>query len=144
MMVLEKINMADTIIDRFFTVLFAQGIDAALGLVTADTVFEAQGPSSIPVYGRYKGHEGVRKFVNILQDLFDTEKFEIRKSVEQAQMSFAYGYMQHRVIKTNLVFCSEFAIYCQIKNDRICAYKMFEDTAALASAYSSMNNKTNH
>ena len=136
--------MADTIIDRFFTVLFDRGIDAALGLVTTDTVFEAQGPSSVPIYGRYEGHQGVREFVNILQDLFDTEKFEIRKSVEQAGMAFAYGYMQHRVIKTNLVFCSEFAIYCQIKSDRIYAYKMFEDTAALAMAYSSTNDKTNH
>ena len=131
----QRINMADTIIDRFFTVLLAQGIDAALGLVTTDTVFEAQGPSSVPIYGRYEGYEGVRKFVNILQDLFDTEKFEIRSSVEQAGMAFAYGYMQHRVIKTNLVFCSEFAIYCQIEHDRISAYKMFEDTAALAMAY---------
>lgn len=138
----QKINMADTIIDRFFTMLFSQGIDAALGLVTTDTVFEAQGPSSIPIYGRYEGHEGVRKFVNILQALFDTEKFEIRSSVEQAEMAFAYGYMQHRVIKTNLVFCSEFTIYCQIKSDRICAYKMFEDTAALAMAYNNKENRT--
>ena len=142
MKILERrINMADTIIDRFFTVLFDRGIDAALGLVTTDTVFEAQGPSSVPIYGRYEGHEGVRKFVNILQDLFDTEKFEIRSSLEQAEIAFAYGYMQHRVVKTNHVFCSEFAIYCQIENNRISAYKMFEDTAALAIAYKSTKNK---
>ena len=131
---LEK--KTETTIERFFNVLFTQGIDAALKLVTVDTVFEAQGPSSIPIYGRFEGHEGVRKFVAILQDLFDTEKFEIRKSVEQAETAFAFGYMQHRVIKTDRVFCSEFAIYCQITNDRISNYKMFEDTAALAIAYS--------
>jgi ketosteroid isomerase-like protein len=125
-----------TTIERFFDVLFTQGIDAALELVTVDTVFEAQGPSSIPIYGRFEGHEGVRKFVAILQDLFDTEKFEIRKSVEQAETAFAFGYMQHRVIQTNKLFCSEFAIYCHIQNSRISNYKMFEDTAALAIAYS--------
>lgn len=127
--------MADTIIDRFFSILFAQGIDAAINLVSTNAIFEAQGPSSVPIYGRFEGHEGVRKFVSILPDIFDTEKFEIRKSVEQGEMAFAYGYMQHRVIKTNRVFCSEFAIYCQIQNDRICIYKMFEDTSALAIAY---------
>ena len=132
--------MAETIIDRFFNVLFSQGIDAALDLVSKDAVFEAQGPSYIPIYGRYEGHEGVRKFVSILQDIFDTEKFEIRKSVEQAEMAFAYGYMQHRVIKTDRVFCSEFAIYCQIRNNQISAYKIFEDTAALIMAYNGVEN----
>ena len=130
--------MIETIIDRFFALLFSQGIDAALDLVSPDTVFEAQGPSSVPIYGRFKGHEGVRKFVDILQNLFDTEKFEIRKSVQQGESAFAYGYMQHRVVKTDRVFCSEFAIYCRIQNSRISNYKMFEDTAALAIAY---NNK---
>lgn len=132
--------MAETIIERFFTILSSQGIDAALDLVTTDTVFEAQGPSSVPIYGRYEGHDGVRQFVSILQDLFDTEKFEIRKSIENAEIAFAFGYMQHRVIKTNQVFCSEFAIYCQLRNNLISAYKMFEDTAALATAYNNVKN----
>ncbi len=132
--------MVETIIDRFFNVLFSQGIDAALDLVSKDAVFKAQGPSYIPIYGRYEGHEGVREFVSILQDIFDTEKFEIRKSVEQAEMAFAYGYMQHRVIKTDRVFCSEFAIYCQIRNNQISADKIFEDTAALIMAYNGVDN----
>ncbi|MEM8674027.1 MAG: nuclear transport factor 2 family protein [Cyanobacteria bacterium P01_G01_bin.67] len=133
---MQSENTTKTIIERFFTILFTQGIDTALDLLTVDTIFEAQGPPSVPIYGRFQGHDGVRKFIGILQDLFDTEKFETRQSMEQAEIAFAYGYMQHRVIKTNRVFCSEFTIYCQIKDDRISTYKMFEDTAALAIAYS--------
>ena len=128
-------NKIETTIERFFAVLFSQGIDAALDLVTEDAVFEAQGPSSVPIYGRFEGHEGVRKFIAILQDLFDTEKFEIRQAVERSGIAFAYGYMQHRVIKTDRVFSSEFTLYCQTANNRIATYKMFEDTAALAIAY---------
>ncbi|WP_414620552.1 nuclear transport factor 2 family protein [Calothrix sp. CCY 0018] len=132
--------MAETIIERFFTILSSQGIDAALDLVTTDTVFEAQGPSSVPIYGCYKGHQGVRQFISILQDEFDTEKFEIRKSIENSEIAFAFGYMQHRVIKTDRVFYSEFALYCQIRDNRISVYKMFEDTAALFTAYTNMEN----
>ena len=132
--------MAQTIIERFFTIFSSQGIDAALELVSTDTVFEAQGPLFIPIYGRYQGHEGVRKFASILRDEFNTEKFEIRKSIENSEIAFAFGYMQHRVIKTEQVFCSEFAVYCQIRNNQISAYKMFEDTAALVSAYNNMEN----
>ncbi len=132
--------MTQTIIERFFSILSSQGIDAALDLVSTDTVFEAQGPSSVPIYGHYEGHDGVRQFISILQDQFDTERFEIRKSIENSEIAFAFGYMQHRVIKTDQVFCSEFAVYCQIRNNRISAYKMFEDTAALATAYKNMEN----
>ena len=102
--------MAETIIERFFRVLSSQGIDSALNLVTTDTVFDAQGPASIPIYGVYKGHDGVRQFVSILQNEFDTEKFEVRKSIENAEVAFAFGYMQHRIIQTDRVFCSEFAV----------------------------------
>ena len=132
--------MAETIIERFFRLLSSQGVDSALDLVTTDTVFEAQGPASIPIYGVYKGHDGVRQFVSILQEEFDTEKFEVRKSIENSEVAFAFGYMQHRVIKTDQVFCSEFALYCEIRNNQISAYKMFEDTAALVSAYNNMEN----
>jgi len=127
--------MAETIIQRFFTALATKGIDAALELVTADTVFEAQGPSSIPIYGNYKGHDGVRQFIGILQEQFDTEKFEISESIENAENAFAFGYMQHRIVKTDKVFCSEFSLYCQVRNNQISVYKMFEDTAALVAAY---------
>ena len=135
----QEEDRIQTTIERFFGVLLSKGIDAALDLVTEDAVFEAQGPNSVPIYGHFEGHEGVRKFVAVLQDLFDTEKFEIRAAVEQSGIAFAYGYMQHRVIKTDRVFCSEFTLYCQIKNARIATYKMFEDTAALAIAYNEKN-----
>ena len=127
--------MAETIIERFFRVLYSQGIDSALNLVTTDTVFEAQGPASVPIYGVYQGHEGVRQFASILQNEFDTEKFEIRKSIENSEVAFAFGYMQHRIIQTNQVFCSEFALYCEVRNNQIAVYKMFEDTAGLSNAY---------
>ncbi|MEL6463254.1 MAG: hypothetical protein AAFQ91_34450, partial [Cyanobacteria bacterium J06621_15] len=82
-----------------------------------------------------KGHDGVRQFVSILLREFNTEKFEIRNSIENSEVAFAFGYMQHRVIKTDQVFCSEFTLYCEIKNNQISVYKMFEDTAALVNAY---------
>jgi hypothetical protein len=34
------------------------GAEAALKLVTRDATFEAQGPQSVPIYGRFEGHDG--------------------------------------------------------------------------------------
>ena len=122
-------------VQHFFLAVAEQDIDRALETVNDDVVFEAQGPSSVPIYGRFEGKEGVKKFVNTLSDLFNTEAFEIREWAFSENFIFAYGYMQHRIRKTDKLFKSEWSLVCQIKNERISSYKMFEDTAALESAY---------
>jgi ketosteroid isomerase-like protein len=127
--------MTTTIVEDFFTALGSGNEDAALGLVTADATFEAQGPPTIPIYGRFEGHDGVRDFVATLREMFDTERFDVRQSTQSDGLAFAYGYMQHRVRKTRRVFRSEWALYCEVHEGRIHTYKMFEDTAALAAAY---------
>jgi ketosteroid isomerase-like protein len=127
--------MADTIIDGFFAALGSGGAQAALKLVTPDATFEAQGPPSVPIYGRFEGQDGVRRFIATLRELFDTERFVVRQSIQSGEIAFAYGYMQHRVRRTGRVFRSEWALYCEVRDGRIRTYKMFEDTAALVAAY---------
>ena len=89
----------------------------ALETVKDDVVFEAQGPKSVPIYGRFEGKQGVEKFSDTLSNLFDTETFEIRKWAFSEDFIFAYGYMQHRIRKTNKLFKSEWSLVCQIEND---------------------------
>jgi ketosteroid isomerase-like protein len=122
-------------VEKFFSCARSGNTTAALEYVDENSIFEAQGPSSVPIYGAFKGHEGVKRFLAILQELFDTEAFEFKKWAEVDNYVFAYGYMQHRVKKTNQVFKSEWALVCQVENGRITSYKMFEDTAALQAAY---------
>jgi 4-carboxymuconolactone decarboxylase len=130
--------MANTIIDEFFAALGCGGAEAALKLVAPDATFEAQGPPSVPIYGRFEGHDGVRRFIATLGELFDTERFEVRQSTQSGEFAFAYGFMQHCVRRTGQVFRSQWALYCEVRNGRIRTYKMFEDTAALAAAYKGM------
>lgn len=122
-------------VEQFFLAIAQGNLAKALDTVNDDVVFEAQGPKSVPIYGRFEGKKGVEKFVNTLSDLFNTEAFEIRKWAFSEDFVFAYGYMQHRVSKTNKLFKSEWSLVCQIENERISSYKMFEDTAALEAAY---------
>jgi ketosteroid isomerase-like protein len=127
--------MVDTIIDRFFAALGSGSEETALKLVAPDATFEAQGPPSVPIYRRFEGHDGVRRFIATLRELFETERFEVRQSTQSGEIAFAYGYMQHRVRRTGHVFRSEWALYCELRDGRIRTYKMFEDTAALTAAY---------
>ena len=122
-------------VEQFFA-CFGQGdIDGAMQWVHPDAVFEAQGPDTVPIYGRFDGVDGAKRFLGIATEMFDTEDFQFRKWAAADDFIFGYGYMQHRIRKTGRVFKSEWALVCQIEDGLIRSYKMFEDTAALQAAY---------
>jgi len=122
-------------VQKFFA-CFAEGdTQGALAHVHEKAVFEAQGPAGVPIYGVFEGHSGVRTFLATLGELFDTEAFEFFDWTEAGNIVFAHGRMRHRVLKTDRIFECEWAIVCRIADDKIVAYKIFEDTAALVAAY---------
>jgi ketosteroid isomerase-like protein len=122
-------------VKTFFSLIGSGDAKAALELVGEDAVFEAQGPSSVPIYGVFEGRERVEHFLTVLSELFDTEAFEFKKWAEVDNYVFSHGYMRHRVKKTGRVFQCEWALVCQVQNGLITSYKMFEDTAALQTAH---------
>jgi len=122
-------------VKRFFESVSKGDIKSALETINDNVVFEAQGPDTVPIYGRFEGKNGVSRFIKILGEMFDTEAFEIHNWTVSAELVYAFGYMQHRVRRTSAIFKSEWALVCKIKNDQIISYKMFEDTAALDAAY---------
>ncbi|AEI38148.1 MAG: nuclear transport factor 2 family protein [Zymomonas mobilis subsp. pomaceae] len=125
----------DNPVESFFLHVFRGEITESLKYVHENCVFEAPGPNNVPIYGVFNGHSGVRNFLAILSQLFETENFKCIKSAEVDNYIFSHGYMQHRVKKTNKIFKSEWVLVCQTENGLIKSYKMFEDTAALQAAY---------
>lgn len=122
-------------VEKFFSCIGEGDIDGALKFVHPDAVFEAQGPSDVPIYGRFDGVVGARQFLNIASDMFETEDFQFRQWATKGDFVFGYGFMHHHVRKTGRHFKSEWALVCQLDEQLIRSYKMFEDTAALAAAY---------
>lgn len=128
--------MALNPLQQFFSKVGAGDVSGALELIDDATVFEPQGPASLPIYGRFVGKPGVERLLGTLGELFETKQFEIRKWAEAEDYVFAYGYMLHRVRKTGRNFKSEFAVVAQIEGSVIRHYRIFEDTAAAVEAFS--------
>ncbi len=122
-------------VEQLFSRLASADVEGALKYVHEDAVFEAQGPSEVPIYGRFERRDGVTRFLTIVSEMFDTEVFEFRKWAVADDFVFAHGYMQHKLRKNGHVFKSEWALVCQTEDGLIRSYKMFEDTAALQAAY---------
>ncbi|WP_407180847.1 nuclear transport factor 2 family protein [Bradyrhizobium sp. STM 3562] len=106
----------------------------ALGFIADDVLFEPQGPTHLPIYGRFEGKTGVERLFKTLAQEFETETFEIRKWAEADDVVFAHGFMQHRVRKTGGVVKSEFALVVNTANGLITHWRIFEDTAAFEAA----------
>ena len=122
-------------VQKLFSSLSEKNIEKALESVHEYAVFSAPEPDSVPIYNTQHGKEGVREFINILGEMFDTEAFEIYDIIEKDGYVFALGLMKHRVKKTGKIFECEWVLICKIKDNQIISYKMFEDTAALEKAY---------
>ncbi|GJM15015.1 MAG: hypothetical protein DHS20C13_03420 [Thermodesulfobacteriota bacterium] len=122
-------------VQKFFMGLEEGDLEKALESVHEDAVFSAPGPDTVPIYGNFYGKDGVRDFIRILGELFDTEAYEIYDIVEKDDYIFAIGLMKHRVKKTDRMFECEWSLVCKVKDGQIISYKMFEDTAALEKAY---------
>lgn len=119
----------------FFSKLDARDLPGALSVVDDATVFEPQGPTNLPIYGRFVGRAGVERLLGTLAEQLETEQFEIRKWAEADDHAFAYGFMQHRVRNTGKTFKSEFAVVARVEGGLIRHYSIFEDTAAAREAF---------
>ncbi|WP_293088656.1 nuclear transport factor 2 family protein [Okeania sp. SIO3B5] len=60
----------DNPVAKFFAALKDKNLDSALSVVAEDVVFKAQGPNTVPIYGRFIGKKGVVEFLSILGELF--------------------------------------------------------------------------
>jgi ketosteroid isomerase-like protein len=121
-------------VQRFLSHIGRGELPLALELVAEDVVFEPQGPSRLPIYGRFEGKSGVERLFKTLAQEFETETFEIRKWAEADDVVFGHGFMQHRVRRTGGAVKSEFALVVNTANGLITHWRIFEDTAAFEAA----------
>lgn len=126
-----------TVIQQFFSA-FAQGNTAALfALVDREAEFIAVRPHAdprLPLYGTYRGHDGLGALLTSLGAVLATREFEVIEAVGDGTTEFARGRFWHDVKATGRAFRSDWAVACTIRNGRILRYQFFEDSAALQEA----------
>lgn len=130
--------MEGTVLGGFFAAWRGGNLEELLALVDADAEFIAARPEGSPdisLYGTYRGHDGVRRFIATLGDVFEPQRFTVDKVLEDGTNSVAWGHLTHRVRATGRLFDSAWATVCDLKDGRIARYRFYEDTAALHAAF---------
>ena len=128
--------MNASILSRFFNGL-GQGVDAVLPLFDPEAVIVAVRDDSDPrqpIYGTYRGHDGVRRIVAALGASFETELFEVEEEVEIGDLAFASGRFRQRLRATGKPFESAWALRARLKDGLIVHYQFYEDSERLSVA----------
>ncbi len=109
-------------------------IDGLMEFYTDDIDWEVYGPSSLPTAGSYIGKDAVRSFFGKVNELLETEKFDVHGYVAQGDTVVAIGEYLWRSKVTGRVFDAHFVHVVNIRDGKIYRFREYTDTAAAVAA----------
>lgn len=116
---------------------FLQGeTEEVFKMLSEDIIWSVKGSDNVPTVGQRKGKREIELFLSKFHANFQPKEFNIQYYFEQNDRVFAIGNFRHLVISTQSVVESDFMIEFIIKNEKICSYKILEDSYALYLAFS--------
>ncbi|MBA3320140.1 MAG: nuclear transport factor 2 family protein [Pyrinomonadaceae bacterium] len=116
---------------------FGRGdVPGVLAALAEDVEWLIPGPSIIPYAGLRRGHEEVAQFFMALGGAVEFEQFEPREFVAQGDTIIVLGFERGRVRATEKVFDNPWAMRFQLRRRRVVSFRSYEDTAAVAAAFS--------
>lgn len=121
-------------IDQFFS-HFSQGqLDEMLALFATDFEFEIAVAPHVPWNGPRTSIAELRAFFESFGHT-DTEAFNVEQTILQGEDAVILGRSRFRVKATGKAFDNVFALHIRIVNGKIARYHMYEDSFAIAEAF---------
>jgi uncharacterized protein len=127
---------ASGVVRDFFSAFAKGDIPNVLNTLSPDIDWLVPGPSIIPYAGPRHGRDEVQGFFKTFSDAVDVQKFEPRDFVEQDEKVVVQGSEDLRVKGTGKSVHNEWTLVFVVSAGKISRFRSYEDTAALASAFS--------
>ena len=116
---------------------FGQGdVPGLLALITEDAEWAAPGPEVVSYFGERKGRDGALEFFKNLGAEVEFESFEPGDLIAEGDRVVALGRERGRVRRTGKVFDNRWALVFTIRDRMITGFRIYENTAAIAEAFS--------
>ncbi|MCY1703871.1 nuclear transport factor 2 family protein [Deinococcus sp. SL84] len=122
-------------VETFFQAFAKGDMPALLDTLHPDIILSSDGPSNVPWYGTFHGHEGAKDMLGRLGSNVTTQAFEIKGIVGEGNLAMATGTLHHQINSTGKPFKGAWALVCDIQDGKIKTYRFFEDTAAAGVAF---------
>jgi uncharacterized protein len=123
------------IIDHLYTTFLLGDLEAALDLVSDDTLWIVYGPAELPFAGEFSGPSGVKQFLEALVTTQREVKVEISDRIVQGNKALFAGVYSAIITATGKTLSVSFAHIWTVDNGKISKLVDFFDTAAVHAAY---------
>lgn len=128
---------ATALAQAFLDNIFSGKMDEALAIVDQQAVFVSTNPRpnpSNPLHGTFVGHDGAKDFFGGFASLLEPGEFKVTAAFGDDKHAALYGTLRHKSRATGRDFASDWALICQVRNERLVLYHFYEDTEALQAA----------
>lgn len=128
---------ATALAQAFLDNIFSGKMDEALAIVDQQAVFVSTNPRpnpSNPLHGTFVGHDGAKEFFGGFGSLLEPGDFNVTAAFGDDKHAALYGTLRHKSRATGRDFASDWALICQVRNERLVLYHFYEDTEALQAA----------
>jgi hypothetical protein len=116
---------------------FGRGdVPALLALIDEGAEWVAPGPSVVPYFGERRGREGAAEFFKHLGAEVEFESFEPGDFVAEGERVVVLGRERGRVRRTGKTFDNDWALVFTVRDGKVTAFRVYENTAAIAEAFS--------
>jgi hypothetical protein len=116
---------------------FGRGdVPALLALIDEGAEWVAPGPSAVPYFGERRGREGAAEFFKQLGTEVEFESFEPGDFVAEGERVVVLGHERGRVRRTGKTFDNDWALVFTVRGGKVAAFRVYENTAAIAEAFS--------
>jgi uncharacterized protein len=116
---------------------FGRGdVPGVLSHLADDVEWRAPGPASVPYLGERRGHGGATEFFVQLGTNVDFEHFEPGAFIAEDNKVVVLGRERGRVKGTGKTFDNEWALVFTFDGGRLKGFQCYENTAAIAEAFS--------
>jgi hypothetical protein len=124
------------IVQSIFAAFGRGDIPGVLEHVSEDVTWSAPGPDVIPYFGERRGHAGATEFFVQLGTNVDFEHFEPGAFIAEGDRVVVLGRERGRVKGTGKTFDNEWALVFAFDGGKVSGFQCYENTAAIAEAFS--------
>lgn len=108
-----------------------------INVASEDVTLSYPGPPEIPYAGEWKGHKGLREFLELFYANVENQKMDLVDIMAVDDKAIVRGFTKATVKKTGKEFQSDWCLIWKMKDGKVIEMCEFQDTNAIASAYHS-------
>ncbi|MBI5473796.1 MAG: nuclear transport factor 2 family protein [Ignavibacteriae bacterium] len=110
-------------------------IDALLGSLSDDIVWELPASAGVPFSGQFKGKSGVAQFFQNVAATNDLKEFEVEKLIAEGDVVVALGHLRATAKTTGKTSQNKWAHVWNLQNGKVVRHYEYADTAEIFDAF---------